>query len=109
MVAGRGSGLVIVASLAIPFLILTMLLNGALIGLGRVSDSAWLGTGGVALSLLLVSLASLTPVQRLGAVVWTLTVCAVVLASLTFVLVMKTVGGRPVDPRPAFAGGWATA
>jgi O-antigen/teichoic acid export membrane protein len=98
-------GLVIVASLAIPFLTLTLLLNGALIGLGRVSDSAWLGTAGVALSLLLVSLASLAPVQRLGAVVWAFTLCAVVQAGVLFVLVMRAVGGPLVDPRPAFAGG----
>jgi O-antigen/teichoic acid export membrane protein len=110
--AGPGSwlpdaaqGLVIVASLAIPFLILTMLLNGALIGLGRVSDSAWLGTGSVALSLLLVSLASLAPGARLAAVVWAFTLCAVVQAGVPFALVMRAVGGPLVDPRPAFAGG----
>jgi O-antigen/teichoic acid export membrane protein len=98
-------GLVGVAGLAIPFLILTSLLNGVLIGLGRVSESAWLGTAGVALSLLLVSLASLAPVQRLGAVVWAFTLCAAIQALVPFVLVTKSVGGPLVDPRPAFTGG----
>jgi O-antigen/teichoic acid export membrane protein len=97
--------LVWVASLAMPFLILAMLLNGALVGLGRVSTSAWLGTGAAALSLLLVSLASLAPVQRLSAVVWAFTLCAVVQACVPFVLLMRAVGGPLVDPRPAFAEG----
>jgi O-antigen/teichoic acid export membrane protein len=97
--------LVWVACLAMPFLILTTLLNGALIGLGRVSTSAWLGTGAAALSLLLVSLASLAPVQRLSAVVLAFTLCAVVQACVPFVLLMRAVGGPLVDPRPAFAGG----
>jgi O-antigen/teichoic acid export membrane protein len=98
-------GLVMAASLAVPFLILTMLLNGVLIGLGRVSGSAWLGTGGAALSLLLVSLASLSLGRQLSAVVWAFTLCAVVQACVLFVLVMRAVGGPLVDPRPAFAGG----
>jgi O-antigen/teichoic acid export membrane protein len=98
-------GLTVVAAAAVPFLLLSILLNGILVGLGRVSVSAWLGTGSVALSLVLTSLASLAPVDRLGAVVWAFTAAAVAQAAAPFVLVTRAVGGPLVDPRPALAGG----
>jgi O-antigen/teichoic acid export membrane protein len=98
-------GLILLASLAIPFLILTMLLNGILIGLGRVAHSAWLGVGGAAFSLLLVSAASVVPPPRLAAVVWAYTIAAVVQAVVLLGLVTTRVGTSLADPRPAIAGG----
>jgi O-antigen/teichoic acid export membrane protein len=100
-------GLVLMSSLAIPFLILSALLNGALIGLGRVAGSAWLGTGAVALSLVLVSLASVTtsPEGRLRGVIAAFTLCAVVQAGMPLLLVANAAVGPFVDPRRTFEGG----
>jgi O-antigen/teichoic acid export membrane protein len=100
-------GLVVVASLAIPLLMLALLLNGALIGLGRVADSAWLGTGGVALLLLLVTAATLlsAPPHRLGGIVSAFTMGAALQAAVPLVWLARTAGSPLVDPRPAFSGG----
>lgn len=114
MTSGRGAWLpreseplAWVACLAIPFLTLTILLNGVLIGLGRVSDSAWLGTGSVALSLFLVSLVSLAPVQPLRGVMWAFALGSVMQTAFQLALLVRNVGAPIVERRSAFAGGIA--
>ncbi len=98
--------LTVLACLAIPFLILTMLMNGLLIGLGRVAHSAWLAAAGAALSLLLVSAASVVaPQRRLTAILWAFTIAAVVQAGVMLGLVRRRVGVPLADPRPVIAEG----
>lgn len=86
-------GLVSTASSAIPFLILTALLNGILLGLGRVTESAWFSVGASGLSLVLVSAAFLLATERLGAVVLAFAAVAVMQAGFLLAVAMRAGGG----------------
>jgi len=97
--------LLAIATLAIPFLILASLLNGALSGLGRVSLAAWLSAGGVLLSLMLAVGAALVSSDILTALAIVFLLSNGFLAALQLGVAIRIVGSPMVDPRPALRSG----
>ena len=97
--------LLAIATLAIPFLILAALLNGALAGLGRVSLAAWLSAGGVLSSLIMAVVAALVSNDLLTALAIVFLLSSGFLSALQLGVSIRIVGSPLVDPRPALRSG----